>query len=80
MATYTFEAGSDEKLQTNAEDALTAFTTLKKADQDNYYRMKKYRRGGPLPPRGFALLEVGYGVSVAYRRMPVDRNQEGGRT
>lgn len=71
-ATYYFIAVHDQPdLETTSghHDVHSAFLAIKKEDQDNYFRFKKYERG-ELPPAGYSLFDIAFGVSVAYRRVP----------
>lgn len=69
MKTYEFVLSSGETLRSEAADAVSAFHSLKKANQNSYnFEFKKYSDwGGELPPAGYSLLGIGYGLSVAYK-------------
>lgn len=75
-ATYEFFCGYGfESIEIESSDAITAFSQVKNRNQEDYFRIMKFMPG--LPPEGFSLLEIGYGLSAAYRRtnQPEDSSQ-----
>lgn len=66
MKTYEFILANGGTMKSQGSDAVSAFISAKKADQNMSFRIKRYERGN-LPPSGYSLLEIGYGLSVAYR-------------
>jgi hypothetical protein len=63
---YVFETVVGENLRIDSTDAVSAFHSIKRADQDNYFKLKRYKNG-LRPLVGFSLLSIGYGLSVAYK-------------
>lgn len=73
VAKYLFESVTGSDLETIAGDAISAFRKIKKSDENNYFKLKKYEHDGiqyrKLPPNGYTLLDIGYGLSIAYKRV-----------
>lgn len=69
-ALYEFLAANGEPLTATADDAVTAFHKIKKADKNNYFKLKRFERN-ELVPEGFSALDIGYGLSLGYKRTPI---------
>lgn len=73
-AKYLFETVTGTDLETIANDAISAFHKIKKSDENNYFKLRKYEHSiqyRKLPPAGYSLLDIGYGLSIAYKRVAV---------
>lgn len=77
LAQYDFLLRNGDIASQTASDALTAFHKLKKANQDIYFRLRRFERSQLTDvPEGFSALDIGYGLSLAYRRIPADREEQ----
>ena len=71
MKVYEFLSLGESCLESWDTDAISAFHRLKRQDQDNLLRLKKFGSAWHPKdlPEGFSLLNIGYGLSIAYRIM-----------
>lgn len=69
-AKYLFESVIGSDLESIADDAMSAYLDINKRDYPKeYLKLKKYSRSNSLPPDGYSLLDIGYGLSLAYKRV-----------
>lgn len=68
MKTYEFILADGGTIKAQNSDAISAFTQAKKAAQNLSFKIQRYERED-LPPSGYSLLGIGYGLSVAYRTL-----------
>lgn len=70
-ARYLFLCVDGGNLEVVSKDAVTAFFLLGKEKKESLMMYDSQSLLlSDLPPEGFSLLDIGYGLSVAYRREP----------